>query len=149
LREGDPSDALVVDLKTNTHVLPVGSRTPVANPSDLLDTPALPALLAKLRDRFATIIVDLPALESACGARAVAPLLDGCILVAIHGRTSLRALEDAIDVLRGDNVSVFGVVIADASDDIPPLLGLHLDEVRDFDYVNWAHSMQQRLRRAG
>jgi Mrp family chromosome partitioning ATPase/LPS O-antigen subunit length determinant protein (WzzB/FepE family) len=149
LREGDPSDTLLVDLKTNTHVLPVGSRTPVANPSDLLDTPALPALLAKLRDRFATIIVDLPALQSASGARAVAPLLDGCIIVAVHGRTPLRALEDAIDVLRGDNVSLFGVVIVDASDDIPPLLGVHLDEMRDFDYVNWAHSMQQRLRRAG
>ena len=148
LREGDASDALLVDLKTNTHVLPVGSRTPVTNPSDLLDTPALPALLAKLKDRFATIIVDLPALESGCGARAVAPLLDGCIVVAVHGRTPVRALEDAIDVLRRDNDSLFGVVIAEASDDIPPLFGVHLDEVRDFDYANWAHSMQQRLRRA-
>lgn len=152
LRQGDPSDMLLADRKTNTHLLPVGSRAPVANPADLLDSPALAMLLPKLKDKFATVIVDLPALESAVDARAVAPLLDGCIVVVTHGRTSLRELEDAVDLLRGDNVSLFGVVLADASNDIPPLFGVHLDQVRGFDYGDYAQkmarAMQQRLRRA-
>jgi Mrp family chromosome partitioning ATPase/capsular polysaccharide biosynthesis protein len=153
LREGQLSDILLADRKTNTHVLPVGNRMPITNPADLLDSPAVSMLLPKLKSGFATIIVDLPPLQGACEARAVAPLLDGCIIVVTHGRTSLRALHDAIDLLRGDNVSLFGIVVTDVSEDIPPLFGVHLDQVRDFDYADGAQrlarSMQHRWHRAG
>lgn len=134
LRDGDVADTLLADPKTNVHVLPVGSRASVANPADLLDSPALPALLAKLKERFAAIVIAPPPLRSASDARAVAPLLDGCILVATHGRTSLRALEDAVELLRADNVNLLGVVLADVSEDIPPLFGVHFDQLRDLDY---------------
>jgi Mrp family chromosome partitioning ATPase len=124
----------------------------VANPADLLDSSALPALLAKLKERFATVLVAPPPLQSASDARAVAPLLDGCILVATHGRTSLRALEDAVELLRADNVSLFGVVLTDVSEDIPPLFGVHFDQLRDFDYADFvqrlARSIHERRRGA-
>jgi Mrp family chromosome partitioning ATPase/LPS O-antigen subunit length determinant protein (WzzB/FepE family) len=152
LRDGDMADTLLVDPKTNAHILPIGSRSPVANPADLLDSPALPALLAKLKERFATVLVAPPPLQSASDARAVAPLLDGCILVATHGRTSLRALEDAVELLRADNVSLFGVVLTDVSKDIPPLFGVHFAQLRDFDYADFvqrlARSIHERRRGA-
>lgn len=134
LRDGDLADTLLADPKTNAHFLPIGSRSPVANPTDLLDSPALPALLAKLKEGFATVLIAPPPLRSASDARAVAPLLDGCILVATHGRTSLRALEDAVELLRADNVNLLGVVLADVSEDIPPLFGMNFDHLRDLDY---------------
>jgi Mrp family chromosome partitioning ATPase/LPS O-antigen subunit length determinant protein (WzzB/FepE family) len=153
LRDGELSDALLADRKTNTHLLPIGNRMPIASPADLLDSPAVSLLLPKLKRNFATIVVDLPPLEDACDTRAVAPLLDGCIIVVTHGRTSLRALQDTIELLRGDNVSLFGIVVAGVSEDIPPLFGVHLDQVRDFDYADGAQrlarSMQQKWRRAG
>jgi Mrp family chromosome partitioning ATPase/capsular polysaccharide biosynthesis protein len=140
LRDG-PADTIVYDRKTKTHLLPFAGLAPTPNSGDLFDSPAMQSLLQRLKEKFATIVIDLPALKRAVGARAVAPLLDGCILVAVHGRTSLRELEDAVELLRSDDVELLGVVITQVPDGIPPLLGVHLDEVRDFDYAGYVHRL--------
>jgi hypothetical protein len=38
-------------------------------------------------------------------------------------------------------VTLFGVVITEVSEGIPPLFGVHLDQVRDFDYVDYFHRL--------
>jgi succinoglycan biosynthesis transport protein ExoP len=139
---GQPGDALVYEPRTKTHLLPAGAEQPGA--PDLLDSAMLPGLLTRLKQDFGTVLVDLPAVPR---ARAVSPVLDGCILVCRYGRTSLRALEDAVDLLRADNVVLFGVVIAGVSEDIPPLFGLHLDELRCGDYGELAQRVTQYARR--
>lgn len=144
---------LLFDRKTNAHVLPLRRETLAPNRAGLLDPTVAAALLADLKRQFATVLVDLPALQKSSDARAVAPLLDGCILVVTQGRTSLRALEDAVELLRGDDVTLLGVVIADTSEDFPPQFGVYLDQMRDFDYADrtqrLARLMRQRLRRTG
>jgi Mrp family chromosome partitioning ATPase/capsular polysaccharide biosynthesis protein len=144
LRDGTDG-ALVYERRTKSHLLPVAGGAPVLNSPDLLASPALQSLLSRLSEKFAAILVDLPALQRAGDARAVAPLLDGCILVVRHGHTPLRALEDAVELLRADNVTLFGVVITDVSEDIPPLFGVHLDQVWEIDYAEYF----QRLARVG
>ena len=109
----------------------------IANSAELLGSPAVQDLLPKLKQKFATILVDLPALSRSVDARAIAPLLDGCILVVAQGRTPLRALDDAIELLRADDVNLIGVVINRVSNGIPPLFGVHLDELRSFDYAGY------------
>jgi Mrp family chromosome partitioning ATPase/LPS O-antigen subunit length determinant protein (WzzB/FepE family) len=141
---GRSADVLVYEPRTRAHLLPAGGGQPNADAADPLDSAMLPALLATLKQDFGTILVDLPAL---CRARAAAPVLDGCILVCRYGRTSLRALEDAVDLLRADNVVLFGVVIAEMSGDIPPLFGVHLDELRGADYGELAQRVTQHARR--
>jgi Mrp family chromosome partitioning ATPase/capsular polysaccharide biosynthesis protein len=152
LRRG-ATDALLYEPKTSAHLLPIGSGATTLKSVDLLDSPAAQTLLSQLKANFATILVDLPALQRAGDARAVAPHLDGCILVVTHGCTSLRALEDTVDLLRADNVTLFGVVITDVTDDIPPLFGVRLDQVRTFGYVEYFHRIARltfdRLARAG
>ncbi len=152
LREGT-ADAFFYDSKTKTHLLPIGDGALIPNSVDLLESPALQALLPNLREKFATVLVDLPALQRAGDARAAAPLFDGCILVVRHGHTPLQTLEDAVELLRADNVSLFGVVITDVSEDIPPLFGVHLDQVRNFEYAEYFHRLvrltYRRLARAG
>jgi Mrp family chromosome partitioning ATPase len=98
-------------------------------------------VLAQLKREFGTVLVDLPALSRAGDARAVAPALDGCILVCTYGRTPLRALEDAVDLLRTDNVVLFGVVMTEVSDDIPPLFGCRLGEAREVGYREFARRL--------
>jgi Mrp family chromosome partitioning ATPase/capsular polysaccharide biosynthesis protein len=138
LREG-AADALLYDPKTKTHLLPIGGGGAlIPNSVDLFDSPALQALLPNLRGKFATVLVDLPALQRAGDARAAAPLLDGCILVVRHGRTPLRALEDAVHLLRADNVRLFGLVITDVTQGIPPLFGLYLDQLRNFEFPGFS-----------
>jgi hypothetical protein len=81
----------------------------------------------------------------------VAPTLDGCFLVCTYGRTPLRALEDAVDQLRTDNVVLFGVVMTEVTDDIPPLFGWRPGEVRELGYLEFARRLagaaRQRLAR--
>ena len=145
LREGT-ADALLFEPKTATYLLPVGSESSAADIANILNSPAFEALLPSLKEQFSTVIVDLPALQRTGDARAVAPLLDGCIIVVSHGRTSLRNLEDAVELLRADNVSLFGVVLAEVSEDIPPVFGVHLDEVRDFNYVEYVQRLGRSMR---
>lgn len=139
---GQPPDMLLYDPITRTHLLPAGTEQPGG--LDLLDSAGLPGLLTRLKRDFGTVLIDLPAVSR---ARPVAPMLDGCILVCRYGRTSLRALEDAVELLRADNVVLFGVVIAGVSEDIPPLFGLHLDELRSVDYGQLAQRVTQHARR--
>ena len=151
LQEG-PADKLLYERKMKGYLLPVGNKTPVTNSADMLDSPALPTLLSSLKQQFTTIVVGLPALQRVGDARAVAPLLDGCILVALHGRTPVRALQEAVDLLRADDVNLLGVVITGVSDDIPPLFGMRPERLREFDYVDFTQrtvrSMRQRWARA-
>lgn len=151
LREGAARE-LLYDPKTKAHLLPIGGGAFIPDSLDLFDSPALQALLPNLREQFAAVVVDLPALQRAGDARAAAPLLDGCILVVRHGRTSLRALEEATELLRADNVSLFGVVITGVTEDVPPLFGLHLDQVRKLEFAGFFHwfarRRYQRLARA-
>jgi Mrp family chromosome partitioning ATPase/LPS O-antigen subunit length determinant protein (WzzB/FepE family) len=141
---GRPVDALEYEPRTKAHLLPAGAEQPKTDPADLLDSALLPNLLARLKQEFGTILVDLPVL---CRARAAAPVLDGCILVCRYGHTSLRALEEAVDLLRADNVVLFGVVLAGMSEDIPPLFGIRLDELRAGDYGGLAQRVTQHARR--
>jgi Mrp family chromosome partitioning ATPase/capsular polysaccharide biosynthesis protein len=140
---GGAVDALLYERKTKTHFLPVAGSPAIANSADLLGSPALPALLPRLKEKFATILVDLPALQRTGDARVVAPLLDGCVLVVRHGYTPLRALDDTVDLLRSDNISLFGVVISGVVEDIPSLFGVHLHQVRKSDYAKYFSHLAQ------
>ena len=135
VRDGS-AETIVYDPKTRAYLLPLAEAS-ISNSTELLGSPAMQDLLPKLKEKFATILVDLPALSRTVDARAVAPLLDGCILVVAQGCIPLRALEDAVELLRADDVNLLGVVLNKVSDDIPPLFGVHLDEVRDFDYAGY------------
>jgi uncharacterized protein involved in exopolysaccharide biosynthesis/Mrp family chromosome partitioning ATPase len=143
---GGPADVLLYERRTKARFLPAGAEAQIADAADLLDSPALPTMLAQLKKEFGTILVDLPALRRPGAARVAAPLLDGCILVCTYGRTPLRALEEAVDLLRADNVVLFGVLMTDVSEDIPPLFGWHLSEIRELGYAEFAQRLAREAR---
>ena len=129
LTEG-PDDAIVRDRKTKVHFLPLAGGGRLVGSADLLGSPAMERLLSHLDQSFATIIIDLPALSSAVDARAVGPLLDGCILVAEWDRVSNEEIADATAVLRAGQVKLLGAVINKVQEGIPPLFGLHFADIR-------------------
>jgi Mrp family chromosome partitioning ATPase/LPS O-antigen subunit length determinant protein (WzzB/FepE family) len=140
------ADALLYERKTKAHLLAAGLNTPINDVDGLLDSPGFSTLLATLKEEFGAILVDLPALGRVGDARAAGPLLDGCVLVCTYGRTPLRALEDAVELLRADNVVLFGVVITDVSTDIPPLFGWHLDDVRETGFGGLIQRLAGQMR---
>lgn len=136
LRRGG-ADAVRYERKTKASFLPAGPDLTSPDVADLLDSPVFPALLTQLKREFGTILLDLPALRRTADARAVAPHLDGCLLVCTYGRTSVRALQEVVDQLRADNVMLLGALVTEVSDHIPPLFGCRLGEVRELGYIEF------------
>jgi Mrp family chromosome partitioning ATPase/capsular polysaccharide biosynthesis protein len=141
----DRASAATFDPKTGAFVLPIADGETIGNSARLLGSPAMRRLLPGLKEQFATIIVDLPALSRTVDARVIAPLLDGCILVVAHGLTPLRAIEDAIERLRADNVALLGVVINRVYEGVPPLFGWYLDDLRETDYGGHIDRLKQAV----
>lgn len=126
----DPDSAIVYDRTTKVQFLPLAGGGRIVGSADLLASPAMERLLRHLDQSFATIIVDLPALSNAVDARAIGPLLDGCILVAEWGRAPVEALTDTVALLQAGQVKLLGAVINKVQEGVPPLFGLHLADLR-------------------
>jgi len=121
-----PNDGIILDRKTSVGFLPAGSTKEILNSAELLRSSVMRDLLAKITTTFTPVIVDLPALSGVIDARAVAPLLDGCILVVEWGRTPIDAVKDALNLLRASNATVYGIVLNGVDEGIPPLPDIDL-----------------------
>lgn len=86
-------------------------RGPMPGSENLLGSEGMRALLATCRQVYGAVLIVLPALEEAPDARAVAPYLDGMILVAAYGERPLHRIADGLRGLESTNVAVLGVVV--------------------------------------
>ena len=100
---GTPLDeALVAVPGTDLNVLPAITAGRVGHPAEWLSHERMEAMLDEGRRRFRFVILDLPSITDCADPRAVAPLLDGVVLIAEWGRTPQAVLrtqlaeEDAI-----------------------------------------------------
>ena len=71
----------------------------LSNPSELLQTEALTALLQKLGASFDWILIDSPPVVPLTDTLALAKSADNILLVARAGRTPVRAVNEAIALL--------------------------------------------------
>lgn len=93
----------------NLYAISAGSVPP--NPSELLDSAAMSALLADAKERFDVVIVDSPAILSAADARIVASKCDGVVLVVRAGRTAGKTIDRARHSLAHGRANVIGAVL--------------------------------------
>ena len=80
-------------------VITSGSLPP--NPAELLTSKMMGKILDRLNQAFELIVIDTPPLLSVTDAAALAPALDGVILVVKPGATKLGALQQALEHLTG------------------------------------------------
>lgn len=100
------------------HVIPAGRGVRgVAGTRELASSPALRALLARLRDEPCDVFLDGPPVEGSPDARLLADLADLVVLVVGYGRTTAAAIAQAAAVF--DRKTLAGVVFDDHSDDLP------------------------------
>lgn len=85
-----------------------GSLPP--NPSELLSSDPMKALLADLRSHYDVILLDTPPLLPVTDAAALAPATDGVILVCRYGTTSRTEIERAVRSISAVSVPVLGTV---------------------------------------
>jgi succinoglycan biosynthesis transport protein ExoP len=83
-----------------------------ADPTALLTSSRLPALLASLKDEADIVLIDSPPILEAPDARLVATLVEGTILVASAGNTRMEAVQRAKEeLLAHEGVNLLGIVV--------------------------------------
>jgi succinoglycan biosynthesis transport protein ExoP len=81
------------------------------NPAELLTSNRMGKILDFLNQGFELIVIDTPPLLAVTDAAALAPAMDGVILVAKPGTTKLGAFKYAVEQLRAVEGRVLGVVL--------------------------------------
>lgn len=97
------------DLLKNWYIIPSGHIPP--NPSELLGSRRMEAILAKLREMFDYIIIDLPPVNLVSDALSVANLVSGMIVVIREDYTEKKELERCFRQLKLSNFNILGCVM--------------------------------------
>jgi capsular exopolysaccharide synthesis family protein len=109
---GNAGEALIQETSIpNLHVLTSGPSIQAG--ADLLFSSAMPALIARLRDRYDMILIDTPPMLIMPDARALGRVGDGVILVARAGQTARTAVQAAVRRLAEDQTPIVGMVLND------------------------------------
>ncbi len=103
------SAGIRTEVARSLDVLPSGSTPP--NPSELLGSSAMDALVAELRRDYEYIVMDTPPVLPVTDAAVVATNADATILVVKSGDTDETAAQRAIDQLRRVNARIAGAVL--------------------------------------
>ena len=99
-------------LLDNWFILPSGDIPP--NPSELLGSSRMASILAKFREMFDYIIIDLPPVNIVSDAVAISSLISGMIVVIREEYTEKKELERCFRQLKLSNVNILGCVMNEA-----------------------------------
>lgn len=102
-------DVLQPTINPAVTVLAAGPHPP--NPSELLGSSRLQALLVTLRSRYDYIVFDAPPLLPVTDGAVLTALADGAILVARHGHTEREKLARAAENLRTVDGRLLGTIL--------------------------------------
>jgi succinoglycan biosynthesis transport protein ExoP len=93
----------------NLEVMMAGVIPP--NPAELVSSQVMQDLLGRLRGRYDYVLVDAPPVLAASDAVAMAPMMDGVILVASHGIANREEARRTVELLSKVETRILGVVI--------------------------------------
>lgn len=93
----------------NWYILPAGNIPP--NPSELLGSPRMEAVLNSFKEMFDFIIIDLPPVNVVSDALSISGFISGLILVIREEYTEKGELEHCFRQLEFSNVKVLGCVM--------------------------------------
>ena len=97
------------ELLKNWYIIPSGNIPP--NPSELLGSRRMESVLAKLKDMFDYIIIDLPPVNIVSDALSMAGLITGMIVVIREDYTEKKEVENCFRQLKLSNFNVLGCVM--------------------------------------
>lgn len=89
-------------------LIPAGNLPP--DPTWLLQSVQMKALIGALRKEYDFVIIDLPPVMSVADASIMAPNLDGFVFVVRHNKTDIRAIRDALSQLKMADARVLGFI---------------------------------------
>lgn len=111
----DPTKAIVQTQAPGVFLLPAGPTTP--NPSGLLSSKAMAALLRIAREKFDHIIIDTPPVSPISDALLLGSLADGIVLCVHAGKTPRDVVARVRDDIYRANVRILGVLLNNLEED--------------------------------
>ena len=101
-----PLSELLVHPEEIPHLVLLPGGRPLANSSEMLNSPKMSRLVSELKKRYPTriILFDLPPLLSTADAMAFIPYVDAALLVIEEGKTQADAVKRAVGLLQGTNL---------------------------------------------
>jgi capsular exopolysaccharide synthesis family protein len=93
----------------NLLILPSGPLPP--NPAELMSSTRMGDIIELLKDQAEIILFDSPPLLGVADASALAPRVNGVVLVVDSGRTRAGMLTHAVEVLGRAQATLWGVVL--------------------------------------
>lgn len=93
----------------NLDVMTAGPVPP--NPSELLASTNMTAILDSLSKEYSMIIIDTPPVNVVTDAMELAPNISGIIMVAMYRRTTDEDMEDAVKKIDFAKMNLFGFIL--------------------------------------
>lgn len=93
----------------NLVILTSGKIPP--NPSEMLSSKAMTALIDKLKENFDYIIIDTPPVQAVTDSQILSTKADGTLLVVKAEKTKKDSVENAIGLLKKVNANIIGTVL--------------------------------------
>jgi capsular exopolysaccharide synthesis family protein len=84
---------------------------PVPNPTELLGSERMAALVGRMRTRFEFVVIDTPPLLAVSDGLLLANLADGAVLVVERDRTRQQHVASAVEQLRDSGALPLGTVL--------------------------------------
>jgi non-specific protein-tyrosine kinase len=106
---GLPRGAIQASGVPGVSVVPTGKLPP--NPVELLASKKMADFLNLLNGEYDTILVDTPPVLTVTDAAALAPGMDGVLLVVRPGKTKLREFQQTYEQLQAVGAHIIGVVL--------------------------------------
>ncbi|NNH60687.1 sugar transporter [Rhizobium laguerreae] len=110
LENGELIQTAALALTPTLKFLPLG-KVEAVTPAIRLSSRRTQLSFAELKKEFDAIFVDISAFSASPDANAIAPELDGVLLVTSHGRTSIDDTMRVIDTLRNVGAEILGAII--------------------------------------
>lgn len=93
----------------NLVILTSGKIPP--NPSEMLSSKAMTALIENLKENFDYIILDTPPVQAVTDSQILSTKADGSILVVRSEKTKKESVQNAIGLLKKVNANIIGTVL--------------------------------------
>lgn len=93
------------------HLFVLGVGTVPPNPLELLESPALGAMLAELATKFDYVIIDTPSASLGADAGVISACSGAYLAVARKGKTRMDAMSELVASLRDPSVDALGFIV--------------------------------------
>ncbi|MBN2106651.1 MAG: polysaccharide biosynthesis tyrosine autokinase [Deltaproteobacteria bacterium] len=130
----------ITDVASETDIpglqlISAGSVPP--NPSEMLSSPKMKAVVVQLRQHFDKIIIDAPASSDFADTLVAAGYTDGAVLVVRSGVTTRNSLTGVVDGFQKAGVHLYGAVLNAVDINVSNFSLKNLRLTRRFPFITW------------